>query len=163
MVSKKQGIASVSTTITNETQTYLVWCASPGCVTEPSSASGVNVLFTGEIADETQKSFEVLVQSIGLRAMPIILEKPMPVLDLSAHGAKVISGEGYVWSFATEQKDVFATKTDKVGLLVEEIKGIVLPNGVVLETRGSDRNIEFAKIEFNKELKSDRILHTESL
>jgi len=122
-----------------------VWCESPNAVSDPDNATGINIRITGNIVDETQKNFEVIIQSVGLRAMPIILNDPLAVSDLAADGASVVTGEGFVWQFSVEQEGVFATKTDNIGLLILELDGIVLPSGAVLSTGGGGQNIEFSR------------------
>ena len=142
MVSKANGVASASQVLTDDLQYFTVWCESPNAVSDPDNATGINIRFTNDIADETQKNFELLVQSIGLRAMPIILNEPLAISDLEADGATSVTGEGFVWLFSVEQENVFATKTDEIGLLMLELNGIVLPNGVVLNTNSGNQNIE---------------------
>ena len=73
MVSKTHGLASAFNVVTEDLQYYTVWCESPSAFSEPENATGINLRITGDIADLTQKNFEVMVQSIGLRAMPIIV------------------------------------------------------------------------------------------
>ena len=145
MVSKAHGSASSSQVLTSSLQYYTVWCEAPDAVSDPDNATGINILITGNIADETQKNFEVIIQSVGLRAMPIILNDPLAVSDLAADGASVVTGEGFVWQFSVEQEGVFATKTDNIGLLILELDGIVLPSGAVLSTSGGGQNIEFSR------------------
>ncbi len=142
MVSRANGVASASQVLTDDLQYYTVWCESPNAVSNPDYATGINIRFTNDIADETQKNFELLVQSIGLRAMPTVLNEPLAISDLAADGATSVTGEGFVWLFSVEQEDVFATKVNEIGLLIEELDGIVLPNGVVLSTDGGGQNIE---------------------
>lgn len=143
MVSKAHGLASASQVLTGNLQYYTVWCESPNAFSDPDNATGVNIRITGNIADETQKNFELIIQSVGLRAMPIILNDPLAIADLAADGATSVTGEGFVWQFSVENERVFATKTDEVGLLIEEMNGIVLINGAVLDTSGPGQNIEF--------------------
>lgn len=145
MVSKAHGAASSSQALTGNLQFYTVWCEANNAFSDPDNATGINIRITGDIADETQKNFEVIVQSIGLRAMPIILNDPLAIPDLAADGASVVTGEGFVWQFSVEQEGVFATKTDNIGLLILELNGIVLPNGAVLSTSGGGQNIEFSR------------------
>jgi hypothetical protein len=145
MVSKAHGAASSSQALTGNLQFYTVWCEANDAFSDPDNATGINIRITGDIADETQKNFEVIVQSIGLRAMPIILNDPLAIPDLAADGASVVTGEGFVWQFSVEQEGVFATKTDNIGLLILELNGIVLPNGAVLSTSGGGQNIEFSR------------------
>ena len=145
MISRTHGAASASQVLENNLQSYTIWCKSSDAYTNPEDATGVNIQFTGDIADETQKNFEVIIQSVGLRAMPIILDEPVVVKDLAEDGAIKLNGEGFVWRFGVEQIGIFATKESDVGLLIEEIDNIVLPNGVVLKTAGHNMNIEFEK------------------
>jgi len=145
MVSKAHGSASASQVLTSSLQYYTVWCESPNAVSDPDNATGINIRITGNIVDETQKNFEVIIQSVGLRAMPIILNDPLAVSDLAADGASIVTGEGFVWQFSVEQEGVFATKTDNIGLLILELDGIVLPSGAVLSTSGGGQNIEFSR------------------
>lgn len=145
MVSKAHGAATPSQALTGNLQFYTVWCESDNAFSDPDNATGINIRITGDIADETQKNFEVIIQSIGLRAMPIILNNPLAIPDLAADGASVVTGEGFVWQFSVEQHGVFATKTDNIGLLILELNGIVLPSGAVLSTSGGGQNIEFSR------------------
>lgn len=143
MVSKAHGVAGASQVVTGALQYYTVWCKSPNAVSDFENATGINIRYTGNIANESQKNFELIIQSIGLRAMPIVLNSPLAVADLAADGASVLTGEGFVWQFGVEMDDAFATKDSNVGLLVAELNGIVLPNGAVLTTNGPEQNIEF--------------------
>lgn len=143
MVSKTHGVASASQVLTKSLEYYTVWCESPNAFSDPDNATGINIRWTGDIIDQTQKNFELIIQSIGLRAMPIILNNPLAVPDLAADGATAVTGEGFVWVFSAETRGAFATKTDPVGLLVEEMNGIVLLNGATLITSGGSQNIEF--------------------
>lgn len=145
MVGKTRGSARVSHIVAGNAQAYTVWCESPNAFSDPEYATGINIRATGDIVDETQKNFEVMIQSIGLRAMPIILDEPEAVSNLENKGASAVNGEGFVWSFSVEQEDVFASDDNPVGLLIAEINGIVLPNGVVLYTSGPKQNIEFMR------------------
>ena len=145
MVSKAHGVASASQVVTGNLQFYTVWCKSPDAFSDPDNATGINIRFTGNIVDDTQKNFELIIQSIGLRAMPIILNNPLAVIDLAADGASSVTGEGFVWMFSVEAEDAFATKENDVGLLVDELDGIVLLNGAILSTSGPGQNIEFER------------------
>lgn len=145
MVTKAHGQAGADQVVTGSAQYYTVWCLSPDAFTDPENAAGVNIRVTGNINDESQKNFEVLVQSVGLRAMPIILNNPEAVAELSDENAPTLTGEGFVWKFAIEYADAFVNKTSTIGLLVEELNGIVLPNGTILDTMGGGLNIEFIR------------------
>jgi len=123
---------------------YTIFALSPKDITYPKNALEVNIETTGSIKDESQKNFEVLVQSIGLRAMPIIVKEPMKTINLAIIGSPTLAGEGYVFLFANEVPSCYEdyeTK-DPVGLLRKELHGIVLPNGVVIKTSGVGKNIE---------------------
>jgi len=143
MVSKTHGVAGASQVLTSSLEFYTVWCESPNAFSDPDNATGINIRWTGDISDQTQKNFELIIQSIGLRAMPIILNNPLAVADLASDGASAVTGEGFVWVFSVETEAAFATKDDPVGLLVEEMDGIVLLNGAIIRTSGGGQNIEF--------------------
>ena len=142
---RAHGTSGAGQALTGVIHYYTVWVSSPGAFTDPENATGVNIRVTGSIQDESQKSFELMIQSIALRVLPIILNGPLAVEALENADAPTLTGEGFVWRFASEQRDAFATKTDPVGLLVNEMHGIVLPNGTVLQTTGLDKNIEFER------------------
>jgi len=145
MVSKAHGVASAAQVLTGNLQYYTVWCESPNAFSDPDNATGINIRWTGDITDQTQKNFELIIQSIGLRAMPIILNNPLAVADLAADGASSVTGEGFVWVFSVETEGAYATKQSPVGLLVAELDGIVLLNGAVIRTSGGSQNIEFER------------------
>lgn len=105
---------------------------------------GFDLTATHDIRDISQKSFEVIVQSIGLRAMPLLLSYPAEVEDLYKAGADRLKGKGFIWAFGTEVEDAFYDSTlGDTGKLVTDIHGIVLPDKTVLKTFGHDQNIEF--------------------
>ena len=116
----------------------------------------VNISVTGNYRDLRQKNFELLIQSIGLRAMPDAIDVPLMVgkledASLAAPAAPTLSGMGYVWNFGVESIDVFE-KNEKgtigpVGHLIDDLNGIILPTGVKLVTAGDDLNIEFIRYE----------------
>lgn len=142
---RAHGTAGAGQVLTGIIHYYTVWVSAPNAFTSPENATGVNIRVTGSIQDESQKSFELMIQSIALRVLPVILNGPLAVEALEANGAPTLTGEGFVWRFASEQRDAFAIKENPVGLLVEEMHGIVLPNGTILQTAGMDKNIEFQR------------------
>lgn len=142
---RAHGTAGTGQSLVGVIHYYTVWASSPNAVTDPDNATGINIRVTGSIQDESQKAFELLIQSIGLRVLPIILNDPTAVAELADVGAPTLTGEGFVWRFASEQRDAFATKTNPVGLLVGELNGIVLPNGAVITTSGLGQNMEFER------------------
>jgi len=145
MVERVHGTAGAFQSVTGTLQYYTIWAESANAFTDPNTATGVNIKTTGNIQDESQKNFEMLVQAVGLRAMPVIMNEPRAVADLAVAGATTVEGEGFVWRFASDRLDVFAKEADPVGLLIDELNGIVLANGAVLETTGIDQNIEFSR------------------
>lgn len=116
----------------------------------------VNIQITKIVFDESQKNFEVLLMSIGLRAMPVILTDPFPVAQLADYTTE-LSGEGFIWKFAVERGYTFYNFTPygspgPVGLLTDDIDGIILPSGVRLTTvsgspSGWAKNITFEKMD----------------
>ena len=150
---KTNGASSAMQVLTDEIQYFYVFTLSAGSMTDPLTATGVNIYSTGDITDESQKNFEVLIQGIGLRAMPVIMNDPTPVADVAAEGALEITGEGYKWKFATERGNLFNNvgpngTIGPVGLIVDEVDGIILPNSTLLTTKGVGQNIEFKVAEF---------------
>lgn len=140
-----QGSARSQQSITGSLDVYEVWCASDQAFDDPEAATGINVRVTGNIADPSQKNFEILVQSIALRSNPVILEEPHAVADLSAAGAQVLTGQGFVWCFGTERAGVFADSVSDTALLESDLQGIVLTTGAVLATGAPGQNIEFRR------------------
>ena len=153
MVQKIHGAATAMQNLTENITYYKVFTLSMGATTDPLTATQVNIHQTGNIQDESQKNFEVLIQGIALRAMPVVMNAPVAVSNIADEGAVEIAGEGYVWKFAVERHDYFNNDgpdgtISPVGFLVDEIDGIVLPNATMLITSGIDQNIEFATSEF---------------
>lgn len=152
MPSRVNGAAGAFENLTGGVQYYTVFASSPGAFSDPNNAIYINIHVTGELADESQKNFEVLIQAIGLRAMPVLMNEPIAYQFLENVGAPSLSGEGFVWKFAVERESVFentgpAGSIGPVGLLIDEMQGIILPNGTVLKTKGVGKNIEFTRSE----------------
>ena len=143
------GTATAHQNLTGGINTFVVYATSPTAVSDPDNATGVNIRVTGSLSDESQKNFEVLIQSIALRAMPVIMSDPQATASLSLAGAPTLTGEGFRWTFSAEREDVYSDflpngTEDPIGLLVLELNGIVLPNGEVLNTAPGG-NIEFVR------------------
>lgn len=101
----------------------------------------------GELRSVEGKNFEILKQTIGLRAVPESTASLKRVRSLKESGSKMFVGQGYVWEFAIEAVDIFLSDDNPVGLLEEELNDIVLPCGNLLKTMGEEINIEFIKNE----------------
>lgn len=143
---------------------YICYASSPLCFTSPNPNPPpseelvrlVNIQVTGQILDQSQKNFEILLMSIGLRAMPTILANPYPVLELADY-TNELSGEGFIWKFAVERGVQFFNFTPfgspgPVGLLVNDLDGVVIPSGVRVTTvsgspTGWAKNISFVQME----------------
>jgi hypothetical protein len=103
----------------------------------------IDITSTGNYSDATQKDFECMVQVIGLRAQPIIMNNPV-YLDgagnnlLENYGAPGLTGAGWIFKFAFEREGVHSIQT-----LVDELHGIVL-NGGTVDTKNTV-NTEFTK------------------
>jgi hypothetical protein len=102
--------------------------------------TSLDITATGDYADPTQKDFEAVVQTIGLRAMPVLMNNPISVTDIEDYGAGSMTGAGWILKFAFEREGVHT-----VSLLVDELHGIVL-NGGVVDTKNTI-NMEFSKQE----------------
>ena len=103
----------------------------------------IDVTRTGDYSDSTQKDFESVVQVIGLRAQPIIMNNPVHVngtgsIQLENYGAPSLTGAGWIFKFAFEREGVHSIQT-----LVDELHGIVL-NGGTVDTKNTV-NTEFTK------------------
>jgi len=103
----------------------------------------LNITVTGNYNDNTQKDFESVVQCIGLRAMPTVMNNPVAVSGsgsqvLESYGAPSLTGAGYIFKFATEIPGAHSVDT-----LKDELNGIVLNAGVI-DTK-TTVNMEFTK------------------
>ena len=103
----------------------------------------IDITRTGDFSDNTQKDFESVVQVIGLRAQPIIMNTPVALNGvgqnlLENYGAPSITGAGWIFKFAFEREGVHTLDT-----LKDELNGIVLKGGTI-DTKSSI-NMEFTK------------------
>ena len=163
MVQRIHGAATAMQNLSSDLALYVVYASSPLCFTSPSPNPPpseelirlVNIQVTGNPLDQSQKNFEVLLMSIGLRAMPVVLTDPIAVIELADYTTE-LAGEGFVWKFAVERDVMFFNFTPygtpgPVGLLVDDLNGVILPSGVRVTTvRGSpsgwDKNIAFTRM-----------------
>jgi hypothetical protein len=103
----------------------------------------IDITRTGDFSDASQKDFESVVQVIGLRAMPIMMNEPVE-LDgtgsnvLENYGAPTLTSAGWIYKFAFERAAVHSIQT-----LTDELHGIVL-NGGTIDTKNTV-NMEFTK------------------
>lgn len=161
MTVRINGAASSHQNLTGSLQCFVMYATSLGAYTCPDPnpcesewlIRGVNILVTDNILDQSQKNFEILLQSIGLRAMPTVMNNPCPVMCLEEHCAPTLVGEGYVWKFAVEFGDAFMdySVNNPVGLLIRELDGVIIESGVRLTTVddsccGHIKNIEFIRV-----------------
>ena len=164
MVVNINAAASGMQNLTADLQYYVCYASSPGAFTDPNPnppptqeiSRLVNIQVTKEPLDESQKNFEVFLMSIAMRAMPVILADPYPVLEL-ANYTNELSGEGFIWKFAVERGVQFYNFTPygtpgPVGLLIDDIDGVIIPSGVRLTTvtgspSGWAQNVAFYKQE----------------
>ena len=103
----------------------------------------LDITRTGDYSDASQKDFESVVQVIGLRAMPILMNEPVELNGTGAnvlqnYGAPSLRGAGWIYKFAFEQAAVHTIQT-----LTDELHGIVL-NGGTIDTKNTE-NMEFTK------------------
>jgi hypothetical protein len=161
MTSRINGTSFSYQNLTGNIQYYICYLSSPGCFITPDpnppeiewQLRKLNVQVTESLKDQSQRNFEILLQSIGLRAMPTIMSNPEPVLDLSAAGAPSLTGEGFVWKFAVERNDTFqkyTTVPNPVGLLIDDLDGVVIDSNIRVTTvdgspSGVPKNIEFIR------------------
>lgn len=158
------GAATAMQNLSADLQYYVCYASSPGAFTNPNPnppadqelARLVNIQVTGSPLDQSQKNFEVFLMSIGLRAMPVVLSNPAPVMDLSEYTLE-LGGEGFVWKFAVERGVQFYNFTPygtpgPVGLLVDDLDGVILPSGVRITTvtgsaSGWGKNVAFTRMD----------------
>ena len=112
-IARVNGFAGAFENVSRNIQYYTVYAKSPNAFSDPSLATGVNIKVTGNYADISQKCFEVLLQSIGLRAMPVLMSEPVAYARLEDQGAPTLCGEGFVWKFATEMPYVYENFSKK--------------------------------------------------
>jgi hypothetical protein len=103
----------------------------------------IEITRTGDYSDDSQKDFESIVQVIGLRAQPVVMNEPVALNGVGAnvienYGAPSITGAGWIFKFAFEREGVHSIDT-----LKDELDGIVL-NGGTIDTKSSV-NMEFTK------------------
>jgi hypothetical protein len=103
----------------------------------------IDITSTGDFTDNTQKDFESVVQVIGLRAQPVVMNNPVNLNGAGAnvlenYGAPTLTGAGWIFKFAFEREGVHSIQT-----LKDELDGIVL-NGGTIDTKSSV-NMEFTK------------------
>jgi hypothetical protein len=164
MVQQVHGASSAMQNLSGDIQYYVCYASSPLCFTDPNpnppvseeTVRLVNIQVTTAPLDQSQKNFEVFLMSIGLRAMPVILTNPVPVFELATHTTE-LSGEGFIWKFAVERGVQFYNFTPygtpgPVGLLIDDIDGVILPSGVRVTTvtgsaSGWNKNVAFARME----------------
>ncbi len=163
MVTKINGAASAQQNLAADLQYYICYASSPLAYSDPNPnppASEeltrlVNIQVTSNPLDDSQKNFEILIMSIALRAMPVILSDPIAVAELSTYTTE-LSGEGYMWKFAVERNAMFYNYTPygtpgPVGLLIDDIDGVIINSGVRLTTvsgspTGWLQNISFSRL-----------------
>ena len=105
--------------------------------------TSIDITRTGDYTDNTQKDFESVVQVIGLRAQPVVMNNPVALNGagsnlLENYGAPTMTGAGWIFKFAFEREGVHSIDT-----LKDELNGIVL-NGGTIDTKSSV-NMEFTK------------------
>ena len=105
--------------------------------------TSLDITKTGDFADATQKDFESVVQVIGLRAQPVVMNNPVALNGsgqnlLENYGAPSMTGAGWIFKFAFEREGVHTITT-----LTDELDGIVL-NGGTIDTKNTV-NMEFTK------------------
>jgi len=103
----------------------------------------LNITSTGDFSDNTQKDFESIVQVIGLRAQPVVMNNPVALNGIGAnllenYGAPSLTGAGWIFKFAFEREGAHT-----IDLLKDELDGIVLNDGTI-DTKSSV-NMEFTK------------------
>lgn len=158
---KIHGAASAQQNLTADLQFYILYCTSPGAYSDPDpnppeaqeQIRSVNILVTDHIQDQSQKNFEILFQTLALRAAPVIMNNPVAEQSLAAAGAPTLVGEGFMWKFALERGDIWQNfqTGDPVGLLIKDLDGVIIASGVRITTvpgspSGVPMNMEFIRV-----------------
>ena len=129
-IGKRSGVMGSAEVVTGNIEFYTLYTT-------------IDITRTGNYSDNSQKDFESVVQVIGLRAMPIMMNEPVE-LDgtgsnvLENYGAPTLTGAGWIYKFAFERAQVHSIQT-----LTDELHGIVL-NGGTIDTKKTV-NMEFTK------------------
>ena len=132
MVGQRSGAMGSSEVVSGNIQFYSLF-------------TSLDITRTGNYADDTQKDFESVVQVIGLRAQPVVMNNPVALNGVGANvlenfGAPTMTGAGWIFKFAFEREDVHTIDT-----LKDDLDGIVLNDGTI-DTKNSV-NMEFTKQE----------------
>jgi hypothetical protein len=130
MVGQRSGAMGSSEVVTGNIEFYTLFTT-------------LDITRTGSYSDDTQKDFECVVQVIGLRAQPVVMNNPVRLNGVGAnllenYGAPSLTGAGWIFKFAFEREAVHSIQT-----LTDELDGIVL-NGGTIDTKSS-KNMEFTK------------------
>ena len=130
MVGQRSGAMGSSEVVTGNIEFYTLFTT-------------LDITRTGDYSDNTQKDFECVVQVIGLRAQPVVMNNPVRLNGVGAnvlenYGAPSLTGAGWIFKFAFEREAVHSIQT-----LTEELDGIVLNGGTIDTT--SSKNMEFTK------------------
>jgi hypothetical protein len=105
-----------------------------------------------------QRNWETIMQLIGMRSQPIMLETPVKIQNCDIHALGMSSKleplqTVWVTSFATEHAEIYASITDPVGLLKKESHLVPMIAGLketvnfdqnCLITLGDDKNTIFS-------------------
>lgn len=130
MVGQRSGAMGSSEVVTGNIEFYTLYTT-------------LDITRTGNYSDITQKDFECVVQVIGLRAQPVVMNNPVKLNGMGTnvlenYGAPSLTGAGWIFKFAFEREAVHSIQT-----LTDELDGIVL-NGGTIDTKNV-ANMEFTK------------------
>jgi hypothetical protein len=147
-VDKVHGAVSNTCSVTAPIEFYRMFCKSPLCFSDPTAnpqngdqlLRQVNILMTKSARDQSQKNFEIIVMAIGLRSVPEVITDTQAVKDISQYTSE-LTGEGFIWRFATSRKFVYGTEDDPAFHLRNELHGIILNSGVILDTKTDKKNV----------------------
>ena len=99
----------------------------------------INIEYTGNISDDTQKNLELLIQNIGIRSMPVEYYKPERVKQLGK--LCNLKGKGWAWRFAVEHAGIFTSDVIK-----DTLHGLILSDGTIdFDGSYDQQNIEVRK------------------
>lgn len=106
---------------------FAIYAEAPYAVSDPDRNQMVAIAQNGNYRDTKQKNFTIIMQTIGIRIQPILLQAPEAIKDLSK--VSNLHGEGYSFIIGTEYTDGFIDAAgDRTGFMKSQLDGMILYN-----------------------------------
>ena len=124
---------------------FAVYVSSPNAYTRPDKARQCDVKATGNFRDTSQKNLTIILNAIGIRVQPIMIEEPVAIEHLENECS--LNGEGYKFVIGSEVTDGYAGfDGNKIDWLVRNLDGMILYNRTKL-VMGKNIEIVYNEIE----------------